>query len=135
MAFKHGHFVPSAKPAAGIHGKPGSEKPPGAAMPKAPDGAPAAGEAIEHSSKHGSQPHPQTGVHSVHKMHMGGGKYMNHVHHEGGHVEKVPHNSKEEADQHEQEMLPSMAEHKEPDGDEFKGAMSAIGGESQEEEA
>ena len=89
---------------------------------------------MPHSSEtHGTQPHPKTGVHSVHVMHMGGGHAMTHTHHDGGHIESKHHASLQEAHDHAQSMLPpdemeneeSMM-HGEPDGDE--GMDEALGG-------
>lgn len=77
-----------------------------------PSGKSEHGEANEpHSSEtHGTQPHPKTGVHSVHVMHMGGGRAKTLTHHDGGHIESKEHGSMHEAQQHSQHQLPAEEE-------------------------
>ena len=131
--FKSGHF---ANPAVGrMHDAAAQTKHPAPAHGK-PGLKSESGEANEpnqqHSSQtHGTQPHPQTGVHAVHIHHMGGGKAMSHTHHDGGHIESQQHNSMDEAHQHAQSMLPANSgqPQAEPDGDEYAlGGDDELGG-------
>ena len=91
----------------------------------------------EHTSEtHGTQPHPETGVHAVHVHHMGEGKYVTHTHHDGGHIAVDHHPNEAAMKEHVDQSLPNQGEEaeNEPDGDEespMAGMMGSIGGEDE----
>jgi hypothetical protein len=81
-----------------------------------------------------TQPHPQTGVHAVHTLHKGGGKYETQHHNEDGTVEQRQHSSAEEAHQSAQESLPGDSgqmhgdQNEEMGGQDFSETLGGIGG-------
>lgn len=104
---------------AGKFSGPGASQPMGSKLP--PASTPKAKVADESEAPHGvqgpkhvtethkgmTQPHPMTGVHSVHGFHKGGGKYESHTHHDGGDVEVKQHPSSDDMYSSMQEAMPS----------------------------
>ena len=123
MPFKSGHFGP-AKPA---EKKAAPPKEPQAKEPKPKMAATGEGSQMEHASKHGTSPHPQTGVHAV-AIHHHGDHVMTHTHHDGGQIESMQHGSLDEAHQHAQEQLPPDQMHQEPDADDQMAGAGDMSG-------
>lgn len=111
---------------------------PGKEMPNAklPDkGMPASQKPGMHEAPK-TEPHPTTGVHSIHSFHVGGGKYVTQTHHEPPHSGAAPmedhHENASMMHAHMQEHMPDE-EHNDQDpedqtGEEVSSDLSGLGG-------
>lgn len=70
-----------------------------------------------------TQPHPTTGVHAIQAMHVGGGKYKSHTHHDGGEVETRHHEEENGMHQAMKEALPPAENNGESQQDDHDGGM------------
>jgi hypothetical protein len=121
------HF---ANPAVGrMHDKAGS-KPTEVSEKGAKPNAPSmSGDQGHASETHGTEPHPQTGVHAVMITHHGGGHAKTHTHHDGGHIETNDHANLAEAHAYAQQMLPldEQSEQQPPMGGAPMGDVAPLG--------
>lgn len=136
MPYQQGKF----KSTVSAHHNPSSgEKSPASPRPMGGDKgqAPHGEQQPEHVTKTHpgqTQPHPTTGVHAHIGMHKGGGKYMSHVHHDGGEVETQHHENAGDMHSSMQQTLPNEGDQMGGDqnmdmgGQDFSETLGGLGG-------